>query len=72
MAYFDKDLDFPLWLPEAFSEELISAMALEALVALVEAEDSQAIEGESCGFIVEGWFGPFLLGPVSRFLRGRC
>lgn len=24
------------------------------------------------GFIIRNWFGPFLLGPASRYLRGRC
>uniref|UniRef100_A0A7C3V9Y1 Uncharacterized protein n=1 Tax=Desulfobacca acetoxidans TaxID=60893 RepID=A0A7C3V9Y1_9BACT len=24
------------------------------------------------GYIIRDWFGPFLLGPVSRFVRGRC
>ena len=24
------------------------------------------------GFIIQDWFGPFLLGPPSRYVRGRC
>jgi hypothetical protein len=26
----------------------------------------------TCGFIIKYWFGPFLLSPPSRLLRGRC
>ncbi len=72
MAYLGDNDGFPLWLSQPLPEDVLSGMSLEALIRLVEAEDPETLAGEPCGFIVKGWFGPFLLSPQSSFLRGRC
>jgi len=72
MACRDNDEGFFVWLSEPRFEDLLAGMSLEAVVRLVEENAPEPFEGESCGFIVKGWFGPFLLSPETHFLRGRC
>lgn len=71
MAYIDKDDCFPVWVPEPLPDDLFSGIPVEVLGQLGEGEP-EALHQEDCGFIIQGWFGPFLLGPPSRLLRGRC
>jgi hypothetical protein len=72
MAYIGKEEHTPVWLPESLPEEILAESFIELLHA--EAEDADAPEPEELnfGFIVRDWFGPFLLSPPARFLRGRC
>ena len=72
MAYLDKDEGFLCWLGVPLLEDVLTGMSLEAVVRVVEENAREAPEEEPCGFIVPGWFGPFLLGPAIHFLRGRC
>jgi hypothetical protein len=37
-----------------------------------QSEEENLTPEASRGFIIQDWFGPFLLGPASRFVRGRC
>lgn len=73
MAYIGTDRYLAAWMAKAFQED---ALAESCIHLLGEEEDSgeetyQRSE-PSLGFIIQDWFGPFLLGPPSRYLRGRC
>jgi hypothetical protein len=72
MAFIGKDEYFPLWLPEALSEDLINWSSVTLWGTPEEPETAAADPEPSCGFIVHDWFGPFLLSPSSRSLRGQC
>lgn len=74
MAYVGTDYYLAAWAPEPLCGDQLSQTAV--LLLGDEAGDPQE-EGFSIGdlprgFIVRDWFGPFLLGPASRFVRGRC
>ncbi len=74
MAYFDEDEFFPVWLPGSLPEDLGSGSALALLGIDAEAGDAGFDPHRESlhGYIVHDWFGPFLLSPPSKFLRGRC
>ncbi len=69
MATYDRDHDLLLWLPA--SPEGLPA---ESYLRPESDEAGLAAEapGPTYGFIVCDWFGPFLLSPPTRQLRGRC
>jgi hypothetical protein len=70
MAYIGKEDYSPLWLPEAIPTDTLTGSSIQLLG---EEEEAEALAPEpSRGFIIQDWFGPFLLGPATRFLRGRC
>ncbi len=69
MAYFDRDEDFLVWLPESQPDNLITPQT----TYLLEMSKDQATEADPvCGYIIQDWFGPFLFGPTARSLRGNC
>ena len=72
MAYIGKKEYTPVWLPESLPEEILVESSIELFHA--EASPGEAPEPEEphLGFIVQDWFGPFLLSPPTRFLRGQC
>jgi hypothetical protein len=72
MAYIGKEEHAPVWLPESLPEEILAESFIEILNPEVEAEADSESEAPNFGFIVQDWFGPFLLSPPTRFLRGRC
>lgn len=71
MAYLGSDLDLVAW---AWVREAGESLEDTWLVSGPEDGDAgePAEEDSPRGFIIRNWFGPFLLGPVSRYLRGRC
>lgn len=70
MAYIGKEDYSPLWLPESLP---VDALAGSSIQLLGEEKEPELLASEpSRGFIIQDWFGPFLLGPPTRFLRGRC
>lgn len=70
MAYIGKDDYSPLWLPESIPADTLAGSIVQLLG---EEEEAETLAPEpSRGFIIHDWFGPFLLGPATRFLRGRC
>ena len=75
MAYVGKEAYVAAWVAGSLRPEALNECCIHLLESR-EAEDESAAEvtaGEpSRGFIIQDWFGPFLLGPASRFLRGRC
>ncbi len=72
MAYIDRDNDFPIWLPDFLAENLGSALPLLGFDAEAADADLDPERESLCGYIVQDWFGPFLLSPPTRSLRGRC
>jgi hypothetical protein len=72
MAYVSKEEHFPIWLPESLPEEIVAESFFELLNAEVEDEDPPHPAKPNYGFIVRDWFGPFLLSPPTRFLKGQC
>jgi hypothetical protein len=72
MAYIGKEEHAPVWLPESLPEEILAESFIELLPTEAEAPHAPEPEGLNFGFIVQDWFGPFLLSPPTRSLRGRC
>jgi hypothetical protein len=72
MAYVGKEEHFPIWLPESLPEEVVAESFFELLNAGADNEAASRPEEPGFGFIVRDWFGPFLLSPPTRFLRGQC
>jgi hypothetical protein len=70
MAYIGTDEYFPLWLQDIPTDDLFMPGYLELVGTSTDASSEE--EEPLCGYIIQDWFGPFLLGPPSRFLRGRC
>lgn len=76
MAYIGGNGYLAVWATDTLEEDKLA----ESCVLLLgdggnqeEEEDEETLEAEpSRGFIIQDWFGPFLLGPSTRFLRGRC
>jgi len=72
MSYFDRDEYILLWLAASLGDDVPTGAHFHLMET---AEDSEAdlIDPESSrGYIIRGWFGPFLFAPSSRYLRGRC
>jgi hypothetical protein len=72
MAYIGKEENAPTWLPESLPEEILAESFIELLHTEKEVEDAPSPPELTFGFIVQDWFGPFLLSPPTRFLRGQC
>jgi hypothetical protein len=72
MAYIGKDEHNPVWLPESLPEAILAESFIELLNTEAPVEDTAEPEASNFGFIVRGWFGPYLLSPPTHFLRGRC
>jgi hypothetical protein len=72
MAHKGKEEHFPIWLPESLPEEIVAESFFELLRAEADEESTPHPEEPNFGFIVRDWFGPFLLSPPTRFLKGQC
>jgi hypothetical protein len=72
MAYIGKDEHNPVWLPESLPKEILAESFIELLNTETVGEDASEPGELSFGFIVRDWFGPYLLSPPTRYLRGRC
>jgi hypothetical protein len=73
MAYLDKNEYIPVFLPDWLPDEILEEVYLGILAGLER--PSPEIPGESepaNGYIIQDWFGPFLLSPPTWFLKGRC
>jgi len=72
MAYIGKEDHNPIWLPESLPEEILVESSLELFHAEADPGEAPEPDEPNLGFIVQDWFGPFLLSPPTRFLRGQC
>jgi hypothetical protein len=72
MAYIGKQEYAPVWLPESLPEEILVESSIKLLHAEVDPGEAPEPEEPNFGFIIQDWFGPFLLSPPTRFLRGQC
>lgn len=72
MAHIGKEEYTPVWLPESLPEEILAESFIELLHTETDVADAPPPAEPSFGFIVADWFGPFLLSPPTRFLRGQC
>lgn len=70
MAYIGKEEYLAFWLPESLPVDALPGNSIQLLGG--EEEPEPMASEPSRGFIIQDWFGPFLLGPPTRFLRGRC
>lgn len=72
MAFIGKEDYFPLWLPQSLADDLLTGSSI-TLLGTLEDQVNTSDEPESpCGYIIRDWFGPYLLSPSSRYLKGRC
>ena len=72
MAHVSKEEHFPIWLPETLPDEMVAESFFELLNSEVDEETTSRPEDPNFGFVVRDWFGPFLLSPPTRFLKGQC
>jgi len=72
MAYIGADGYLTAWVVGSLQEDVLANSCIHLLEAAEPAEEENPSSEPSRGFIIQDWFGPFLLGPSSRFLRGRC
>jgi hypothetical protein len=72
MAYIGKQEYAPVWLPEPLPEGVLVESSIELFHAKADTGEAPEPEEPNLGFIVQDWFGPFLLSPPTRFLRGQC
>jgi hypothetical protein len=71
MAYFDEDDFLPLWRQDALPEDILAGTLLD-LWRGAQGEAGNLRGSAPSGYIILDWFGPFLLSPPARFVRGRC
>jgi len=74
MAYIGKDKYLAVWTAGAPQDDALAETCIHLLKGEEGPEEDEPHQNsdDSRGFIIHDWFGPFLLGPQSRFLRGRC
>ncbi len=73
MAYIGDDFYLAAWATGALMGDKLSQTSILLLEESADQGEQESIEAEPTrGFIIQDWFGPFLLGPASRFVRGRC
>ncbi len=72
MASFDRDDYTRLWLLTALADEVELRSQVHLMDQATQPEADLIDSEPARGFIIRDWFGPFLLSPASRSLRGRC
>ena len=73
MAYIGGNGYLAVWTTSTLKEDKLAESCVLLLGETGEQEEEGDLAAEpSRGFIIQDWFGPFLLGPATRFLRGRC
>ncbi len=73
MAYIGTEGYLAIWMAGALQDDALAENCIHLLGGEEDTEEEDQHSSEaSRGFIIQDWFGPFLLGPQSRFLRGRC
>ncbi len=72
MAYIGNDEYSPVWLPESLPDEILMESSIELFHAGADPTGINPRPEPNFGFIVQDWFGPFLLSPPARSLQGHC
>ena len=73
MAYIGDDGFFAAWAAGTLTGDKLSQTSVLLLGESADQGEQESMATEPTrGFIIQDWFGPFLLGPASRFVRGRC
>ena len=73
MAYIGSDWYLASWAADSLTGDQLSQTSVMLLGETAEQGEQESLTAEPTrGFIIQDWFGPFLLGPASRFVRGRC
>lgn len=73
MAYIGSDVYLSAWATGNLEADKLAESSVYLLETPEDQEEQESLGTEpTSGFIVQDWFGPFLLGPASRYLRGRC
>ncbi len=73
MAYIGSDPYLASWYVGRLAEDMLAESCIFLLgQGEAEAECEPQAGDASQGYIIRDWFGPFLLGPASCYLRGRC
>ena len=72
MAYIGNEGYLAMWKLGALEDDALADSCVYLLGEEEPQEGAPSSDDGSRGFIIQDWFGPFLLGPQSRFLRGRC
>ncbi len=74
MAYIGNESYLAAWAAGTLTGDKLSQTSVLLLGREpVDQEEQESLAPEPTqGFIIQDWFGPFLLGPASRFVRGRC
>ena len=73
MAYIGDEGFFAAWAASVLTGDEISQTSVLLLGDSADQGEQESLSNEPTrGFIIQDWFGPFLLGPASRFVRGRC
>jgi hypothetical protein len=73
MAYIGNDGYFAAWAAGILTGDNLSQTSVLLLGDTGDQGEPESLGAEPTqGFIIQDWFGPFLLGPASRFVRGRC
>jgi hypothetical protein len=73
MAYIGKEWYLAAWADDTLAGDKLSQTSVMLLGDQAEQGEQESLTPEPTrGFIIQDWFGPFLLGPASRFVRGRC
>ncbi len=73
MAYVGSEPYLASWVDGRMGEDALAGGCIY-LVGIGEEDPAAEPQegGSSRGYIIRDWFGPFLLGPASSYLRGRC
>lgn len=73
MAYTGDEGFLAAWAANVLTGDEVSQTSVLLLGGPVDQGEQESLAAEPTrGFIIQDWFGPFLLGPASRFVRGRC
>jgi hypothetical protein len=73
MAYIGDEGFFAAWAASVLTGDEISQTSVLLLGDSADQGEQESLNNEPTrGFIIQDWFGPFLMGPASRFVRGRC
>ncbi|MFW6126694.1 MAG: hypothetical protein ACOC6K_00620 [Thermodesulfobacteriota bacterium] len=73
MAYIGDEGFFAAWAASVLTGDEVLQTSVLLLGDTVGQGEQESLATEPArGFIIQDWFGPFLLGPSSRFVRGRC